>query len=74
VFAVFGLRSLYFLLAAAAARYRYLPYGLALVLAFTGLELLLARVVSVPTVVSLAVIAGTLSVAVAASARAAPRG
>jgi tellurite resistance protein TerC len=49
VFAVFGLRSLYFLVAAAAARYRYLPYGLAAVLAFTGLELLLARVVAVPT-------------------------
>jgi tellurite resistance protein TerC len=67
VFALFGLRSLYFLIAAAAARYRYLPYGLAAVLAFTGLEMVLGQVVVVPTAVSLAVIAGILATAVGAS-------
>jgi len=67
VFAVFGLRSLYFLLAAMVRRFRYLPYGLTAVLAFSGLQMLLARVVAVPTGVSLAVVAAALAAAVAAS-------
>ncbi len=67
VFAVFGLRSLYFLLAAAVRRFRYLPYGLALVLAFGGVQMLLVGVVAVPTGVSLAVVAAVLAAAVAAS-------
>jgi tellurite resistance protein TerC len=72
VFALFGLRSLYFLIAAAAVRYRYLPYGLAAVLAFTGLEMVFERVVAVPTGVSLAVIAGILAAAVGVSIRSGP--
>jgi tellurite resistance protein TerC len=67
VFAVFGLRSLYFLLAAMVRRFRYLPYGLAAVLTFGGLQMLLARVVAVPTGVSLGVVAAALAAAVAAS-------
>ena len=67
VFAVFGLRSLYFLLAAMVRRFRYLPYGLALVLAFGGAQMLLAGVVAVPTAVSLGVVAAVLAAAVAAS-------
>jgi tellurite resistance protein TerC len=67
VFAVFGLRSLYFLLAAMVQRFRYLPYGLAVVLAFSGVQMMLARVVAIPTGVSLAVVAAALAAAVAAS-------
>jgi tellurite resistance protein TerC len=67
VFALFGLRSLYFLLAAMVRRFRYLPYGLAAVLAFGGLQMLFARIMAVPTAVSLAVVAAALAAAVAAS-------
>ena len=67
VFAVFGLRSLYFLLAAMVRRFRYLPYGLALVLAFGGVQMLLAGVVAIPTAISLGVVAAVLAAAVAAS-------
>ena len=67
VFALFGLRSLYFLLAAMVRQFRYLPYGLAVVLAFGGLQMLFVRFVAVPTAVSLAVVAAVLAAAVAAS-------
>jgi tellurite resistance protein TerC len=68
VFAMLGLRSLYFVLAGAVQRLRYLRAGLAAILAFVGAKMLLADVLPMPTWVSLAVIAGVLVCAVAASA------
>lgn len=56
VFAVLGLRSMYFMLGDIVNRFAYLKYGLAVVLAFVGSKMLLADVLHVPTVVSLAVI------------------
>jgi tellurite resistance protein TerC len=67
VFAMLGLRSLYFLLGAVIERFRYLRAGLAAILVFVGGRLLLSDVVEVPTGVSLAVIAAALAVSVAAS-------
>ena len=61
VSAILGLRSLYFLLAGVIDRFRYLRYGLALVLAFVGAKMLLAAWYVIPTVVSLAVIAMLLA-------------
>ncbi|HEY1379891.1 MAG TPA: TerC family protein [Gemmataceae bacterium] len=67
VFAILGLRSLYFLLAGVVHRFHYLKVGLAVVLVFVGVKMLLSDVYAVPTGVSLAVIAAVLGTAVAAS-------
>ena len=67
-FAILGLRSLYFLLAGAAARFRYLKVGLAVILTFVGAKLLLADLVHLQTFVSLAVVVSVLGVAIVASA------
>jgi tellurite resistance protein TerC len=66
-FAILGLRSLYFLLAEAAARFRYLRVGLAIVLVFVGAKLLSAGFLHIPPLVSLAVVASILGLAIAAS-------
>lgn len=65
--AVFGLRALYFLIEGALDRVRYLKPGLALLLAFVGIKLLVAPVLEVPTAFSLAAIAVILGTAAAAS-------
>jgi len=67
VFAMLGLRSLYFVLAGAVERFRYLPYGLAAILVFFGARLLLSEVVEFPNHVSLSVIAVALGLSVLAS-------
>jgi tellurite resistance protein TerC len=66
-FAILGLRSLYFLLADAADRFRYLRLGLAIVLVFVGAKMLLSSVFSIDPVPSLAVILGVIGTSVAAS-------
>ena len=71
-FAILGLRSLYFLLAEAAARFQYLKIGLALILVFVGAKLLLADTFKIPPLVSLAVVIAILGVAVGTSLRRAP--
>lgn len=67
VFAILGLRSLYFLLAAALGKLVHLKLGLAAILAFIGVKMGLADLYPIPTGASLAVTAGILAVAVAAS-------
>jgi len=57
IFAILGLRSLYFLLANVVHKFHYLKPALAIILTFVGIKLLLAGVAPVPTAVSLAVIA-----------------
>ena len=54
--AILGLRSLYFVLAGVAGRFKYLHYGLAAVLTFIGLKMLLAGVFHIPATVSLLVV------------------
>ncbi len=82
VFAILGLRSLYFLLAGAIGYFRYLKYGLPLVLVFMGTEMLLDPhdrqpplwfQVDIPTSVSLLVVAGILSISIVLSVFAAKR-
>lgn len=60
IFAVLGLRSLYFTLATALERLHKLRYGLAAILAFVGGKMMLARIVNVPIWVSLSFLAGTV--------------
>ncbi len=67
IFAIAGLRSLYFLLADAVRRFRYLHYGLAVILTFVGLKMILSGVVTVPTVLSLAVVAVVMAAAIGLS-------
>jgi tellurite resistance protein TerC len=67
VFAILGLRSLYFLLAGVIHRFHFLKLGLSVVLVFVGAKLLLTDVYTVPIGLSLAVIAAVLAVAVGAS-------
>ncbi len=56
VFAILGLRSLYFLLAGVVGKFRFLKLGLAVVLSFVGAKMLLAGVVKIPITLSLGVI------------------
>lgn len=67
IFAILGLRALYFLLAGMMGRFRYLKVGLGLVLVFVGIKMLLADAVELPVVVSLGVIATLLGGSIAAS-------
>lgn len=56
VFAILGLRSLYFVLAGAIQYFRYLKIGLSVVLVFIGLKMVIARFVEIPTPLSLGVV------------------
>ena len=68
-FAILGLRALYFLLAGMMDRFRHLKIGLAAVLVFVGLKMLVSDVFEPPIWASLAVIATTIGASVAASLR-----
>ncbi|HAF01329.1 MAG TPA: hypothetical protein DCG63_08540 [Methylophilaceae bacterium] len=67
IFAIMGLRALYFLLADMADRFHLLKYGLALLLVFIGGKMLAANWVHVPTYISLTVIATILVTSIVAS-------
>jgi len=67
IFAILGLRALYFLLADVADRFHLLKYGLAMVLTFIGTKMLIAPWVHLPVVVSLVVIAVLIGASVIAS-------
>ena len=72
MFAVMGLRSIFFALCGFAERMHYLHYGLATILVFLGSKMLLSSVYKISTPVSLLVIAVILSVSVIASLRRRP--
>lgn len=67
VFAVIGLRSMYFVLAGMMEVFHYLHYGLALVLIFIGAKMLASHYYQIPTAVALGVVAGVLLISVLAS-------
>lgn len=66
-FAILGLRSLYFLLAGAVDKFRYLKPGLAALLIFAGIKILIADIVKIPIPVALGIIVGILVVAIGGS-------
>ena len=66
-FAIMGLRSLYFLLAGLIDRFEYLKYGLAALLAFAGLKMILSDVVHIDVWLSLGVIVAILLISIAIS-------
>jgi tellurite resistance protein TerC len=67
VFAILGLRSMYFALAGMMEMFRYLHFGLSLVLVFVGAKMLLSHFLEIPTPVALAAVAGVLAISVIAS-------
>jgi tellurite resistance protein TerC len=69
-FAILGLRALYFCLAGAAGRFRYLNVGLGVILAFVGIKMLITELYHFPTWLSLLIIIGVLTLAIVASLRA----
>lgn len=73
VFAVLGLRALYFLLAGMVERFHLLTYGLAAVLVFIGAKMLIVDWVKIPVFLSLGVVATLIATAMLASLWIAPR-
>ncbi len=67
IFAIIGLRSLYFLLSGMAGKFPYLKYGISVILFFVGVKMLLSHFLPIPIVASLGVIVGILALSVLAS-------
>jgi len=67
IFAILGLRSMFFLLAAVVEQFYLLKYGLALILSFIGVKMLIEGWYHIPITLSLAVVLGTLALSVVAS-------
>jgi len=73
VFAILGLRAMFFLLQAVAAKFHLLNYGLAVILVFIGTKMVLIDVFKIPVAVSLAVVVGILAATMVLSVRSANR-
>ena len=67
IFAILGLRSLYFALAGLMNLFHYLRIGLAIVLTFVGVKMLLAEVFPIPIVITLVIVGGVILLSVLAS-------
>lgn len=67
IFAILGLRSLYFALAALMKLFHYLHYGLSVVLCFIGIKMILSDLYEIPVVIALSVVAIILFISVIAS-------
>jgi tellurite resistance protein TerC len=72
VFAILGLRAMFFLLQAAASRFHLLNYGLAVILVFIGSKMVLIDIFKIPVAVSLGVVIGILAITMLWSAKTAP--
>ena len=72
VFAILGLRAMYFLLANVASKFHLLNYGLAVILVFIGTKMCLIDIYKIPVWASLGVVIGILAVTVVLSLRTAP--
>lgn len=67
VFAILGLRSLYFALAGLMNLFHYLHYGLAVILVFVGAKMMISEFYKIPILLALGVIAGVLALSILAS-------
>jgi tellurite resistance protein TerC len=67
IFAVLGLRALYFLLSDAMRSFKYLRVGLAVILLFVGFKMLLSDYYSIPIALSLTLVLGILGVSILVS-------
>lgn len=73
IFAILGLRAMFFLLAAMAAKFHLLNYGLAVILVFIGTKMLLIDLYKIPVLVSLGVVIGILIITMVWSVKTAPK-
>ena len=73
IFAILGLRAMFFLLAAMAAKFHLLNYGLAVILVFIGTKMLLIDIYKIPVLVSLGVVIGILALTMIWSVKTAPK-
>jgi tellurite resistance protein TerC len=73
IFAILGLRAMYFLLQAVASKFHLLSYGLSVILVFIGTKMLLIDVFKIPVLVSLGVVVAVLGFTMWLSVRTAPR-
>ena len=73
VFAILGLRAMYFLLRAVADRFHLLTYGLAVILVFIGSKMMLIDIFKIPVLVALGVVLAILAVTMWLSVRTAPK-
>jgi len=73
IFAILGLRAMYFLLAAMASKFHLLSYGLAVVLVFIGGKMMLIDVIKIPVLLSLGVVVAILAFTMWLSVRTAPK-
>lgn len=67
VFAILGLRALYFALAGVVRLFHYLPYGLSLILVFVGVKMLLVDIYKIPIGIALGAVAAVLGISIIAS-------
>jgi tellurite resistance protein TerC len=67
VFAILGLRSMYFALAGMMELFHYLHYGLSVVLILIGTKMIVGHFYEVPTAITLGIVAGVLAISVLAS-------
>jgi tellurite resistance protein TerC len=67
IFAILGLRSMYFAVAALMKVFRFLHYGLATILMLVGLKMLFSDYIHIPITATLGVVAGVVAISVAAS-------
>jgi len=73
ILAILGLRAMYFLLAAMAAKFHLLSYGLAVILVFIGTKMMLIDLYKIPVLVSLGVVIGILAITMVWSVKTAPK-
>ena len=73
IFAILGLRAMYFLLAAIAAKFHLLSYGLSVILVFIGTKMVLIDVYKIPVAVSLGVVVAVLAITMVWSVKTAPK-
>jgi len=67
IFAILGLRALYFLLAGVMSPFHYLKFGLAAVLVFVGVKMMLRDIYKIPIGIAHGIIAGILALSIIAS-------
>ena len=73
IFAILGLRAMFFLLAAMAAKFHLLSHGLAVILVFIGTKMMLIDLYKIPVLVSLGVVIAILAITMVWSVKTAPR-
>jgi len=73
IFAILGLRAMYFLLAAVAAKFHLLSHGLAVILVFIGAKMMLIDIFEISVLASLGVVVAILAVTMLWSVHTAPK-